>query len=246
MRNVWTVTKREFSAYFASPVAYVVGFGVLLIIGIFFYIDLAAASNQFGGGSTPEVSRTTGLLAFLLLFVVPAITMRLMAEEQRTGTIELLFTAPVNEWEVVLGKWLGAFALMALLTLLTGIHAVILNNLVAPELDRGLIVADYFGLLLLIGATLAVGVCLSSLFSNQIAAFFAIFATLIVAWIIEAPFQNSVGGLADFFKYLSLTRHYYNNFPNGVVDVGDVVFFVSVTALFLFAAAQIVQSRRWR
>src|SRR5579859_6279491 len=101
MRNVWTVAKREFNMYFASPVAYAFSFVVLLVLGVFFYADFANAATQQG---SPDPTRTISLFVTLLLFFSPAVTMRLMAEEQRTGTIELLLTAPVREWELVTGK----------------------------------------------------------------------------------------------------------------------------------------------
>src|SRR5438309_6872832 len=127
MRNVWTVAKREFNMYFASPVAYAIAFVVLLVLGLFFYADFANAALFQG---TPDATRTISLFVTLLLFFTPAIAMRLMAEEQRTGTIELLLTAPVREWELVTGKWLAAFGFVVLLVALTSIYALILSRFV--------------------------------------------------------------------------------------------------------------------
>lgn len=244
MRTAWAIAKREFNTYFVSPVAYVVAFAVLLIVGILFLVNVVVGGASTGGA--PDFSDTTNLFAFLMLFVIPAITMRLLSEEQRSGTLELLLTAPVNEWELVLGKWLGAFGFMAVLIFSTALYAVVLNGLVTPGLDLNKLLANYLGLVLFVGALIAIGLCISAFFANQIAAFFVVMATLLAGWIIDAPFQPGSGGLADFFAYLSLSNHYYNNFPNGVVDVGDVVFFVSIAALFLFIATRVVESRRWR
>lgn len=242
MRNVWTIAKREFNMYFASPVAYALGFGVLLVMGIFFYLGLVQAS--FGGA--PDLTQVLGIFVTLMLFMTPALTMRLLAEEHRTGTIELLLTAPVREWELVVGKWLAAFGFVTVLLATTAIYALILSRLTTPGLDLGALLATYLGLFLLVGALLAIGVFVSSLFSNQIAAFFAIIGASLVIWIIDAPWQNAAGPMATFMRYLSLPTHIYDNFFSGVVDLNDIVYFVSVMVLFLFLAARTVESRRWR
>ena len=242
MRNVWTIAKREFNMYFASPVAYVIGVGVLRVLGFFFNVSLLQASL----GGTPDLTQTLGVFVTLMLFFTPALTMRLVAEEQRTGTIELLLTAPVREWEFVVGKWLAAFGFVALLIAVTGIYALILSRLTVPGLDVGSLLAVYLGLVLLVGALLAVGLFLSSLFSNQIAAFFAIFGVFLMMWLIDLPLQNATGTAAEVVRYLAVPTHIYDNFFQGVVDLNDVVYFVSIMILFLFLAARSVESRRWR
>lgn len=243
MRNTWTVAKREFNMYFASPVAYAVAFGLLLVQGLFFYADFGS-SVLFG--APPDPTRSVSLFVTLLLFFAPAITMRLMAEEQRTGTLELLLTAPVREWELVTGKWLAAFGFVGLLVVLNATYAVILSRFVTPGLDVGSLAAAYVGLFLAVGAMLAIGVFGSSLFSNQIAAFFAIMGLVLVMWVISYPVQNETGLLASVLKHLSFSDHYYTNFLSGVVNLTDVVYFVTVIVLFLFLAARVVESRRWR
>jgi gliding motility-associated transport system permease protein len=243
MRNLWTVAKREFNMYFASPVAYAIAFVVLLVLGLFFYADFANAALFQGN---PDATRTISLFVTLLLFFTPAITMRLMAEEQRTGTIELLLTAPVREWELVTGKWLAAFGFVTLLVAFTLIYALILSRFVTPGLDNGLLAAAYLGLILIVAAFLAVGVFVSTLFTNQIAAFFSIMAVILLLWVISYPVQNATGPAASFLQYLDFSNHFYNNFFRGVIDLADVVYFVSVTVFFLFLAARTVESRRWR
>jgi len=243
MRNVWTVAKREFNMYFASPVAYAIAFVVLLVLGLFFYADFANAALFQGN---PDATRTISLFVTLLLFFTPAITMRLMAEEQRTGTIELLLTAPVREWELVTGKWLAAFGFVTLMVAFTLIYALILSRFVTPGLDNGLLAAAYLGLILIVAAFLAVGVFVSTLFTNQIAAFFSIMAVILLLWVISYPVQNATGPAASFLQYLDFSNHFYNNFFRGVIDLADVVYFVSVTVFFLFLAARTVESRRWR
>jgi ABC-2 type transport system permease protein len=243
VKNVWTVAKREFNMYFASPIAYVSAFLVLLPLGIYFYGNLAV-SSQFGG--TPQPTQTVGLFVVLMLFFIPVLTMRLLAEEQRTGTIELLLTAPVREWELVAGKWLAAFGFVALLIFFTGTYPLILNNYTTPSIDVGAALVAYAGLLIMGAAMLSVGVFFSTLFANQIAAYFATMAVLLALWLMQTPLQNATGPVANFLSYLIFPDHYYNNFINGVVDLGDLVYFLSVIVLFLFLAARSVESRRWR
>jgi ABC-2 type transport system permease protein len=242
MRNVWTIAKREFNMYFASPVAYAIGFGVLLVLGLFFNVGLAQASM----GGAPDLTQTLGVFVTLLLFFTPALTMRLVAEEQRTGTIELLMTAPLREWELVLGKWLAAFGFVAVLISLTLIYGLILSRITVPGLDVGSLGAVYLGLLLLVGALMALGLFISTLFSNQIAAFFSIFGAFLVLWLIDLPVQNSTGAAATVVRYLAFPNHIYDNFFSGVVDLNDVVYFLSIIVFFLFLAARSVESRRWR
>ena len=243
MRNLWTIAKREFNMYFASPVAYAIGCGVLLVLGFFFYLGIAQSAS-FGGA--PDLTQVLGVFVTLMLFLTPALTMRLLAEEQRTGTIELLLTAPVREWELVTGKWLAAFGFVTLLLAVTAVYALILSRLVTPGLDVGALLATYLGLFLLVGALLAVGLFISSLFSNQIAAFFVIIGVSLLLWIIDAPWESATGPLATFMRYIALPSHIYDNFFSGVVDLNDIVYFVSVIVLFLFLAARSVESRRWR
>lgn len=242
MRNVWTIAKREFNMYFASPVAYAVGFGVLLVLGIFFNLGLVQASL----GGSPDLTQVLSVFVTLMLFLTPALTMRLVAEEQRTGTIELLLTAPLREWELVVGKWLAAFGFVTLLLALTGIYALIMSRITTPGLDVPALLSIYLGLFLLVGALLAMGLFISTLFSNQIAAFFAIIGASLVLWIIDGPWQNATGAMATVMRYLALPSHIYDNFFSGVVDLNDIVYFVSVMVLFLFLAARSVESRRWR
>ncbi len=243
MRNVWTVAKREFNMYFASPVAYAFSFVILLVLGLFFYADFANAAVQQG---TPDPTRTISLFVTLLLFFSPAVTMRLMAEEQRTGTIELLLTAPVREWELVAGKWLAAFGFLTILVAASLVYALILSRFVTPGLDIGLLAAAYLGLLLIVAAFLAIGVCVSTLFTNQIAAFFGIMAVNLLLWVISYPVQNATGPVAAVLQYLDFSNHFYNNFFRGVINLTDVVYFVSVSVFFLFVASRVVESRRWR
>jgi ABC-2 type transport system permease protein len=243
MRNAWTIAKREFNMYFVSPVAYAVTFVMLAVLGLFFYGSFAGAAIQ---GGPPDPTATIGPFVIIMLFSVPAVTMRLMAEEQRSGTIELLLTAPLRDWELVLGKWLAAFAFTSLLIILTLIYQFILNQYTTPGLDQGALQGMYAGLFFMVAAMLAVGVFASALFSNQIAAFFLSMGILVAFWILGSVSQNRTGPVWDVVNYLIFSRHYYNNFLSGAAELADIVYFVSAVALFLFLATRVVESRRWR
>jgi ABC-2 type transport system permease protein len=187
-------------------------------------------------------------LATMLVLVVPAITTRLLAEERRLGTIELLLTAPVRDWELVVGKWLGAFLLMLTIVAITLVYPMILNQLVEPGIDQGPLISGYLGLILVCAAIVAVGVFISSLFSNQIAAFVATIGVLIFFWWIFGPISRaagSVGVVGDVLTYLDFNSHYFDSLVRGIIDLKDVVYYLSVTVLALLFATVSVEVRRW-
>src|SRR3990170_8000037 len=150
MRNVWIVASKEFRQYFISPVAYAVATLIFLILGGIFFINVYFAIR--GSQIDPDGRLVLGPLVTILLFATPALTMRLLAEEQRMGTIELLLTSPVRDWEVVVGKWLGAMGFMLALLLATWIYPLILHRLTTPGIDQGVLVSAYLGLVLMAGA----------------------------------------------------------------------------------------------
>jgi ABC-2 type transport system permease protein len=172
--------------------------------------------------------------------------MRLLADEQRLGTMELLLTAPVRDWELVVGKWLGGFLFMVTLLALTWIYPIILNQMVDPGIDQGPLLTGYLGLILIVAALVAIGVAVSSLFSNQIAVFVATLAVFLVLWLINVPSQAGGGTGSELLRYLDLGEHYYNTFYRGVIELADIVYFVSLTALALFLGTVSVETRRWR
>jgi ABC-2 type transport system permease protein len=243
MRNIWVIAEKEFKHIFISPIAYAVALTILVILGIFFYVNILAASiQQFA----PNIQFIMGPLVTLLLFTTPAITMRTLAEEQKSGTLELLLTAPVRDWEVVVGKWLGGVFFIVILLLITWVYPIILNQMVEPGIDQGLLVTGYLGLILLSATFLAIGVMTSSFFSNQIAAFFVTLAILLVFWVIGAPAQamGSTGG--SLLTYLEMGQHFYPTFFRGIIELKDIIYYVSFTALALFIGSVAVETRRWR
>lgn len=249
MRNVWTIARREYKLYFISPVAYVVALLLLLITGIFFVLVVdQAAQAAFSGGSstTPGTDAIIFILAYLFLLALPALTMRLMADEHRNGTLELLLTYPINDWELVVGKWLGSFLFILSIIAVTLIYPLALNKLVSPGIDQGLMLANYLGIILMAAAFLSIGTAISSLFNNQFAAFFATLAVLFFLWWVigwPAGFMQSGGGI---FTYLSLSSHFYDSLLRGTVALSDIVYYLSLTAFGLFLGTVAVEIRRWK
>ncbi len=243
MRNIWTIAKREYKLYFSTPIAYMVAFIFMLILGFIFYVNLAAAMTQ---GFAPGVDMLTGIMVTLLLFSTPALTMRLLAEEQRMGTIELLLTAPVRDYELVVGKWLGGWMFLLSIIAVTMIFPIVLNFMVQPGIDQGPLVTNYLGLMLISAALVAIGVAISALFSNQIAAFFTTLGVLLVLWLISLPAQAVGASGGTLLSYLDLSEHFYSTLYVGVIDVKDVVYYLSLTVLALFIGSVVVETRRWR
>jgi ABC-2 type transport system permease protein len=199
-------------------------------------------------GYVPGVEITLWWMALMLMFLTPALTTRLLAEERRLGTIELLMTAPVRDWELVVGKWLGAFMLLLTYLAVSLIYPMILNQLISPGVDQGPLLTGYLGLILLSAATVAVGVFVSSLFSNQIAAFAATIGVMFFLGIVIGVIgqvAGQTGGATELVRYLDYSGHFFENLLRGVVDLRDVVYYLSVTALSLFLSTMSIEVRRW-
>jgi ABC-2 type transport system permease protein len=247
MFNIWTIARREYKAYFASPVAYIVAFLILAVVGGLFTASVFFTMQAMGQVPPPGVQVITGTLMFVLVFASPALTMRLLSEEQRLGTMELLLTAPVRDWELVVGKWLGAFLFVLTIIALTIFYPLVLNALVDPGIDQGILVSGYLGVILVSAAFLAIGVAISSLFTNQVASFLATFGVLIFFWWIFAILaQVSGAGSGEVMRYLDFSAKFYENLIQGLVELGDLVYLLSVTALALFLGSVSVEMRRWR
>jgi ABC-2 type transport system permease protein len=246
MYNIWIIAKREYNLYFSSPVAYMIAFVVFLVLGIFFFLNLQVASTQ--QGYVPGAEIIMAPLATLFILITPAITTRLLAEERRLGTIELLLTAPVKDWELVVGKWLGGFLFLDTIIAITLIYPLLLNQLVDPGIDQGPLLSGYLGLILLAASMVAVGVFVSSLFSNQIAAFVTTLGALIFLWWVLSPIAQVTGPLgksSELISYLDYSGHYFETMVRGIIDLKDVVFYLSVTALALFLGSVSTEMRRW-
>lgn len=250
MRNAWTIARREYHRFFTSPIAYVVAFVMLLTLGIMFAITIIYyRQNALGGGygmpEAPDIGGITGTFAFLMILMLPAITMRLVADESRMGTMELLLTAPVRDWELIVGKWLGGFLYMLTLIGATLIYAFILNGLESPGIDQQQLVTAYLGLILASAALLALGVGISAIFTNQIAAFFATLGVFVLLWWLIGFPATYVSGGSALFSYLDMKTHFYDSLNMGVINLSDLAYFLSLTALGLFAGTTAVEVRRW-
>ncbi len=235
MNNVLHIAGRQFRSYFNGPVAYIVLCLVLLLLGFLFW-------NPFfliGKATAREMFRW---LSIILLFGVPALTMGLLAEEKRTGTLELLITMPVTEAQVILGKFLGVLGLFAVLLLLTLPYPLSIATL--GDLDWGPVLTGYLGLFLLGGAMLAIGLMASGWTSNQLIALFITLTICAFLWIINQFVSLLPSGTASFFQWLSLSHH-FQSMSRGVIDLRDVVYFVSLTLFALGLAFRALESRRW-
>jgi ABC-2 type transport system permease protein len=242
MKNVWVIAKRELGAYFTSPVAYVFLVIFLLLTGFFTF----TAGNFFERGEA-SLAAFFSWHPWLYLVLVPAVGMRLWAEERRSGTIELLLTMPVATWQAILGKFLASWIFLAVALLLT-FPAVITVNLLGDP-DNGIIAAGYFGSLLLAGAYLAVSCMTSAMTRNQVVAF--ILSVVICLFLILAGF-NPVTDLltrwappafVDTVAAFSVVTH-FDAFQRGVIDAKDLIFFLSVIGFALFATGVVIRSHR--
>ena len=249
MRNIWTIAKREYDQYFVSPVAYVVAFAILLTIGVLFginfYFFTANAFQNFG--AVPDFAPISGTFVFLLVLSAPALTMRLISDEARMGTLELLLTAPIRDYELVIGKWLGAMLYILSLLTVTLVYPIVTSRFVTPGIDWNVVITSYLGMILLSGVFLALGTAVSAMFTNQITAFFVTLALFITLWwLVGFPANVLSGDAARFFEYLDMKTHFYGAMDSGVINLSDLVYYISLIALGLFTGSAAVEMRRWR
>jgi ABC-2 type transport system permease protein len=172
--------------------------------------------------------------------------MRLISEESRTGTLELLLTAPIRDWELVAGKWLGAFLFMLSILALTIIFPIMINGMTNPGIDLQQTTSSYLGMALVIAAFLGIGVGVSAMFTNQFAAFFTTLGILVVMWFLIGAPANLLPVGSEVFSYLDMNSHFYGGFNQGNVNLTDIVYYVSITALGLFTGNIAVEYRRWK
>ena len=236
MRTAWVIARRDLLAYFISPIAYMVSAVFLLIAGYLFSLILIQSQQATMEGLFFNIM-------VVLIFVVPLLTMRLLADEQKTGTIEILLTAPVRDWEVVLGKYLAAMGMFGVMLACTLYFPFILWR-VGGTPDWGPILTGYLGLILLTSAMMAIGTLTSAVTENQIVAAVLGFGILLLLWLIDAA-GNIATGSASVLTYLSLPTH-YNDFARGAINLEDVVYYLSVTIAALFIATRMLETRRYR
>ena len=255
MSGVSAVLRKELTTYFATPIFYLMGFFFLLVEGfLFFFIYFNYFQTaSFQVAQNPQLATMLDPfqvvfrsffedLGFILLLLTPILTMRLLAEEKRAGTAELLFTYPIPDWGVILGKFLAALAVFATFLLFTVCYPLIFGFL--TMMDWGQVVSGYLGVLLLGGACLALGLFASSLTANQIIAAISAFALLLLFWLIGAPQEMSSAG-GGILGALSLRDH-LPSLAKGVIDTRDLLYYLGFIYFFLFLTKRQLESRRWR
>ncbi len=256
MRNIVTIADKELRSYFASPIAYVVVGFFAILFGYFFVASLSVMvqfsmqAGMFGMGGPQSININEFMLrpllsntAIVLLFFLPFLTARAYAEEKKSGTIELLLTSPLSDLEIILGKFLGALTLFALMLAVTAVHMGILFWYGEPEL--GPMLSGYLGLLLMGASFISVGLLVSSATRNQIVAGVVTFALLLLFWVLTWM-ADSVGPTGQaVLSYLSILEH-FDDFSKGVIDTKHVAYYVSFIAFGLFLTAKAVDTERWR
>jgi ABC-2 type transport system permease protein len=246
VRSLLAILTRELRAYFFSPLAYVVAALLLLVNGAVFWLIVSYLNDPRAGIGAP-LELFFGQTVFfwlVLLFVAPVVTMRLLSEERRSGTIEVLMTAPVSETKVVVGKYLAALIFYLFLWLPTVVYAIILSRY--SDVDWGPVASGYVGVVGIGALLLAAGVLASSLSRSQLVAAvltFAIAGPLFAIGFLEFLFTGDA--VKELFSYLSLPRH-MEDFSRGIVDSRRLVYYASVSALFLFLAARALAAKKWR
>jgi ABC-2 type transport system permease protein len=239
MKNVLAIARREIKSSFNSPVAYAVILGYLLFTGVYLYF-----LRGFFVADQADLRPYFAIMPIVFCFLVPALTMRSWAEERRLGTYELLLTLPFTEGELVLGKFLSSFALAAIAVALT--IPVPLSASMLGSFDLGVLVTQYFGVLLMAGAAVAAGEWISSLAKNQVSAFvgtvFALLALVLVDKV--SGFLGAGGILAGLLNWLSLSFH-YDSFSRGVLDTRDLAYYISAAVVFLYLSSWGLTRRKW-
>ncbi len=260
MLATFAVFKREVALYFRSPIAYAVAFALLLFFGLLFSANVVQ-SVQFNGsqqgGQIPatQLNSSPGLMTFLMFLVAPLLTMRLIAEENREGTLETLMTLPISEGQFITGKFLAAWLYYTVLLALTGIHVWMLGWVGVP--DYGLIAGSYLGAWLYGGGVLALTMIWSAVTEDQIVAAFLGAATVLVLYLSDTAAlyvtnldntgtSGAINAIAGFFREIGLTVHYNAWMAQGIIRPQDVLYFLFLIVGSLFITTRIVETRRWR
>ena len=253
MRNILAVAGKEIRAYFHSPIAYLVMTVYAVLCGFFFssmtsrFVVMSLRMEMMGGGGMPPISLNEviirnlleGVLTVVLLLLIPLITMRLYAEEKRSGTMELLLTSPLTDFQIIFGKFLGAAALYAILVAITFVYVAVLFVYGNPN-GRPLL-ANVVGLLLYGGALLALGMWFSTFTKNQIVAGSVGLAVFLLLYVLDWVTEYSSGTVGRVLSYMALTTH-FDNFAKGVIDLGDVVYYLSVISVGVFLTARSMEA----
>jgi ABC-2 type transport system permease protein len=251
--NFIPVMKRELKSYFYSPVAYVVLTMFLVLCGYFFFAMMSAFSRfsqtafqnpQANVNITEMIVRPLfGNITFILLLIIPILTMRLFAEEKKSGTFELITTYPIKDVELVLGKLFACGGVFLVMLLLTFLYPLFMLSYSQP--DPGVLLTAYLGLFLMGMAFISIGTFISSLTENQIIAAVMTFGLLLIFWVIGWVSSISEGQFGEVLNQLSLLTH-YDNFAKGVIDLSDIIYYLSFIAFSIFLTLRSLESKKWR
>ena len=237
MNKIFAVAKREISTYLYTPMAYAAMAAFLVITGYFFSISVISTR-------VASVQSTLGNAGLILVFIAPILTMRLLADEARQGTSEILFTTPVNITQIVVGKFLGSLAILTLLVAIMMIYPFTLNYFGNP--DWGIVLSGYLGFWLMAAAFLAAGIFTSSLTNSQMVAGVAGIALLMLLWVIDWAAQAVTHPMAQqVLQQLSITRAFVE-VNRGIIDTRGIVFYLTLIVGFLFLSGRVLESRQWR
>lgn len=255
MKNFIAIYKKELRNYFKSPIAYVAIAIFLVLSGFFFYnnfayfnmVSMQAMRSRYGA---PQLNMTEwvmrpllGNISITLMFLIPLLTMRLFAEEKKSGTIEILFTYPVRDSEAILAKFASCLTVFCLMLALTGLYPSLMAMF--GTIEAGPLIAGYIGLFLLGAAFISVGVFASSLTENQIVAAVITFGTLLFFWIIGWSSVFAGTRIAALLNYLSIIEH-FDNFSRGILDTKDIVYYLTFSFFALFLTIRSLESKKWR
>lgn len=244
MRGTWTIFKREIAQLLTSPTAYIIAFAFLLLTAIFFYQDIVVSV----GNRSVDTAVVPSFLSFGMVFFAPVLTMRMLSEEGREGTLELLLTAPIQDTGIVIGKFLSAWFYYSVLLVITFFYIFILSTVVKTNIpDYGVAVSAYIGIWLYGGATLAIGLMFSAMTENQIVAAFLSISTLLFLWFADLSGQVVANiEIANLLRKLSLQGHFSPSFAFGIIRAEDMAFFAGIMVIALFITIRVVESHRWR
>ncbi len=241
MGGTWIIFRREIGQYLVSPMAYLIAAAFLFLTGFLFNNDLVASVTI--KPASPAV--VPAFLSFALVFFAPVLTMRMLAEESREGTLELLLTAPVRDSDIVLGKFLGAWVYYSILLLMTLVYQVILVSITQPDLGHA--ASAYIGIWLYGGATLSVGLFFSAVTENQVVAAFLSTAALLILYLGGLAGQIVANlELARLINQLTLQGHFVSSFAYGLVRAEDVAYYAGMIVIMLYITIRVVESHRWR
>jgi ABC-2 type transport system permease protein len=236
MKNTLIIAQKEFKSYLSSPMAYIVICIFLALSGIFFSVLSAATYYE------TSLSGFLNYGGLVLMLIAAVITMRLISEERKLGTLELLLTAPIRDSELILGKFLGSLGMLIIMLGLTVLYPILLEILGDP--DPGPIISGYLGIFLLGMTCLSVGIFTSTLSSNQIVSAVVAGGILFGLWYVGVAAAYLPEALGNVITYFSLS-YYYPDFVSGIINTQGIIYYISITALFLFLAIRSIENSRW-